>query len=119
MNSDQSEARVSRLKFAEEHVEPILKGQKEATIRVADRDELPSIGDRVHLCDGDGECFATAIVDDRGWTTVDMAARMDIDGHRSYRDAEELLDELERYYPDEGLGEQSQVELVYWGDLWE
>jgi hypothetical protein len=112
---------IQKLKFAEEHIEPILAGRKNMTIRVADRDELPWIGDRVQFCDEDGERFASAIVDDRGWTTVDMVARMDFDGHRNYRDEEDVLDELREYYPDENLDEQSAVELVYWDweDLWE
>lgn len=111
---------VQKLKFAEEHVKPILAGRKTMTIRVGDRDDLPWIGDRVHLCDEDGDRFATAIVDDRGWTTVDMVARMDFDGHRNYRDAQAVLEELREYYPDGDLDEQSTVELVYWNpqDVW-
>lgn len=107
------------LKFASEHVNPILAGRKTLTIRLADPDDLPEIGDRVHLCDESGDRFATAIVDDRGYTTVEMAARMAFDGHRSYRDTDELVAELEGYYPDESIDPNTRVELVYWDEVWE
>lgn len=113
--------RIPRLKFADKHIEPILKGQKTLTIR---RDIEPGefdIGHRIHLCDSEGERFASAIIDDRGYTSINMAAKMVFDGHRSYRDGEELLAELESYYPEQDLDLNSHVELIYWDweDLWE
>ncbi len=114
-------AAVERLKFADKHVEPILAGRKEVTLRVADQSKLPDIGDRVQFLNQDGDRFASVHVDDRGWTTVEMAAKMDFEGHRNYRDADELLEELREYYPDEDLDENSALEIVYWDweDLWE
>lgn len=112
---------IPQLKFAEEHIEPILAGSKTMTIRRDIEFEDSQIGRRIHLCDENGERFATAIIDDRGYTTVNMAAQMRFDGHRNYRSADELLDELHGYYPDEELDEQSTVELIYWDweELWE
>lgn len=111
---------IPQLKFANKHVEPILKGKKTATLRVGLDEDLP-IGARFQLCNENGYRFASAIVDDRGYTTVDMAARMDFDGHRNYRSPEDLVEELEGYYPDEEIGEQTRVEIVYWDweELWE
>lgn len=119
--SDQENAATPRLKFADEHVDAILGGRKTVTIRRDIDAEEFQIGRRFELCAEDGERFASAYVDDRGWTTIAMAARMDFEGHRDYRDADELLDELGQYYPDQDLDEQSKVELVYWGweELWE
>lgn len=113
MSPAEASKSIPRLKFADKHKDRILKGEKTATIRIALEHEFP-IGERFHLCDEDGERFASAIVEDREYTTVEMAARMDFDGHRNYRSTDELVEELREYYPNEQIGEQSRVELVYW-----
>lgn len=112
---------LPELKFASEHIDPILAGRKTVTIRLADPNDLPAIGDRVRFCDQSGERFATAIVDDRGYTTVEMAARMELEGHRSYDETDALLEQLREYYPDEQIDANTRVELVYWNaeDCWE
>jgi len=111
---------VHSLKFADKHIQPILGGQKTATLRL-DLDGRYPIGDRLVLCDADGERFASAFIDDRGWTTVNMAAEMDIDGHRRHGGVDELIAELENYYPEEHVRPETKVEIVYWDyeELWE
>lgn len=117
--NSENEVQPPTLKFAEEHIDPILKGQKTVTLRLDLDYEEFQIGRRVHLCDEDGERFASAVISDRGYTTANMAAKMSFDGHRNYRDADELLEELAEYYPDENLDYQTTLEIVYWGELWE
>lgn len=110
-----------KLKFAEKHVEPILKGQKTMTLRLDLDYQAFQIGRTFQLCHEDGERFASVPVHDRGYTTANMAADMNWDGHRNYRDVDELLEELREYYPDEELDEQTKLEIVYWDweELWE
>lgn len=112
---------VPQLKFDKKHVEPILKGKKTVTLRVDIEREHFEIGRHFQLVDEDGERFASAIVDDRGWTSIDMAARMDRDGHQNYRDTEELLETMREYYPEMDLEPTSKVEIIYWDweELWE
>lgn len=114
-------AQPATLKFADEHVDPILKGQKTVTFRLdLDYEEFQT-GRRFHLCDEDGERFASAIVEDRGYTTAREAANIDWDGHRNYQGVDDLLNALREYYPEEDLDESTKLEIVYWnwGDLWE
>lgn len=117
--SDSVTPEIPTLKFAEEHIQPILGGKKTVTLRLDVDYEAFKIGRRFHLCDEDGDRFATAYVDDRGYTTVEMAAKMDFDGHRSYRSTDELLEELRGYYPDEEIGPNTKLEIIYWEDLWQ
>ena len=74
---------IPTLAFADEHVDPIVKGQKTATIRL-DLDSQIQLGRRVRFVDEDGDRFATAIIDDRGYERLSRLARIDVEGHRSY-----------------------------------
>ena len=113
-------SQVPQLKFADQHVDPILKGNKTATIRVGLRRDI-NIGSRVQFCRPDGSRFASAIVYDLGRSIVADAARFDIDGHRSYRDVDALVAELRDYYPDVAVSPETDVTIVYWKyeELWE
>ena len=102
------------LKFADEHVDAILAGEKTATIRLdLVGDALPE-GEPFQLADESGDPFARAVVENRSWTTVAMAAKIEFDGHRRYEDSDELIEELEEYYPDHDIDWSTTVELVYW-----
>lgn len=106
------------LKFAEEHVEPILEGEKYQTLRY-DVDEEINAGDRLELLEAEsGEPFARTTVD----VTGTVSARWFVegpnwDGHRSYDTVGELLDELRRYYPDADLGPRAELVLVEWNGI--
>jgi hypothetical protein len=115
----ETQPRIHGIKFADRFVDPILRGQKTATIRVGDEWREVRVGDRLRLRDQDGEQFASAFVSERGWTSINMAARMNIDGHRDYLSADVLLAELRRHYPDHDLTGTSAVELIHWEDLQE
>lgn len=110
---------IPTLKFAEEHIEPILAGRKTATLRL-DMDPI-QIGQRVHLTDEDGERFATAIVSDRGYDSIEWLQRAGVEGHRDYGSVGEMIDAMQEYYPDAEIGPQTCLDVVYWDweDLWE
>lgn len=121
-DADSHTAAIPRLKFADEHIEPILAGRKTATIRIGLDFEEYKIGHRAHFCDTDGERFFSVIIDDRGTSTVNWIANHPIEGHRDYRDAGELIEELERYYPEEKpITGVTQIDILRWDweDLWE
>lgn len=108
---------IPTLKFAEEHIQPILRGQKTATLRL-DMD-LIQIGQRVHLVDEDGVRFATVVVSDRGYESIEWLQRAGVDGHRDYDSVEEMIEAMQRYYPDADIGPQTCLDVVYWEELWE
>lgn len=108
------------LKFADQYVQPILRGHKTATIRL-ELDGPFTIGTRFHLCREDGERFASAFVTDRGYNDARSIVRYGVDGHKDYRDVEDFIRHLSRFYPDADIGGETCFEIVYWdhGDLWE
>lgn len=117
-----TETDVPQLKFAEDHIEPILKGQKTVTFRLDIDYEDFLIGRRFHLVNEGGERFASAIVKDRGYERIERIAKnRDIEGHRSYSSVDELMEEMRGYYPEEDIGPETLLEIIYWDweDLWE
>lgn len=101
-----------RLKFASEHVDPMLAGRKWATIR-HDLDIDLSPGDRVALVDaGREEVFARATVGDIYHVDAEFIVDADFEGHRSYRSTAELLSELRRYYPDAELTPSTRLSFI-------
>lgn len=108
------------MKFADKHVDAILGGRKTLTFRLA-TENSPNIGDRLRLLDESGERFASVPVADVGYISVETAAHENIDGHRTYRSTDELIEELEGYYPDEEITPETMLDIVYWDweDLWE
>ena len=111
---------IPTLAFAEEHIEPILAGRKTATLRL-DLDPPLRHGQRFQLVDEDGERFASSIVSDRGYESIDWIVKLGIDGHRDYDSEAELIEEMEQYYPDAELTPETCLDIVYWDweDLWE
>lgn len=106
------------LKFADQYVQPILRGHKTATIRL-ELDDPFRIGDRFRLCREDGERFASAIITDRGYNDAESIVRYGVEGHKGYRDVRDFIRHLGRFYPDEEIGPETCFEIVYWGDLWQ
>ncbi|WP_440767536.1 hypothetical protein [Natronorubrum sp. DTA7] len=117
-SNDTVRGQALKLKFADKHITPILHGDKTVTLRVGvDSDDFQQ-GDPILLCDENGDWFAEAGVEDRGYTTVEMAAKMDWDGHHEYSDVDELLEELQGYYPGKEIGPNTRLEVIEWGELW-
>ncbi|MFC7216497.1 ASCH domain-containing protein [Saliphagus sp. GCM10025334] len=116
------QTRLAELKFAEEHIEPILAGRKTATIRYEiDSHDALRIGRTFHLLDEDGERFASAIVHDRGYTTAEWIVENGVEGHEPYHDLESFYKQMREYYPRAELGPKTCFEIIYWewGELWE
>lgn len=112
----------ARLKFASEHIGPILAGRKTATIRYEiDSHDALRVGRRFELVDDSGERFASAIVDDRGVVSAETIVEKGIDGHGSYQDLSEFYDQMREYYPRAELGPTTCFEIIHWqwGELWE
>lgn len=119
--SEGSSAAIPQLKFADEYVDPILRGKKTATIRYGlDEDfENFTTGKRIMLCDESGERFATAVISDRGYDTAEWIAHFGIEGHRDYDSTVAFLNKMREYYPDAELTPSTCFEIIYWEDYWE
>jgi hypothetical protein len=111
---------IPTLAFADKHVDPIVKGQKTATIRL-DLDSRIQLGRRVRFVDEDGDGFATTIIDDRGYERLSRLARTDVEGHRSYAKPADLVAEMSDYYPNRRVTGDTLADVLYWrfDDLWQ
>lgn len=109
---------IPAMKFANQYVQPILRGHKTATVRL-ELDEPFNIGDRFHLCREDGERFASSNVTDRGYNDAESIVRYGVEGHKDYRDVHDFIRHLSRFYPDEEIGPSTCFEIVYWEEVWE
>lgn len=102
------------LKFDNSHIDAIIDGKKTVTIRLDLVGSQLREGELFLVGDEDGDPVAEAVVENRSWTTVSTAAKMSFDGHREYEDSDELIEELEQYYPEHDIDWSTSVELVYW-----
>ena len=84
------------LKFAEPLPRLILNGQKSTTWRITDY-QL-SVGDRISLCDNNGQEFARAMVAGVKQTTFANLTEEDKKGHEKYQSAEEMYEVFSKYY---------------------
>lgn len=106
-----------KLKFDNKHIQPILSGEKTVTLRLGmDSSDFPE-GHPIAFISTDGSLFAEAEVTDRGYTTVEMAAMIEFDGHRNYPDTKGLIKDLQSYYPDEEIGPKTRVDIIEWSKL--
>lgn len=85
------------LRFADEHTDAILEGDKTATIRFGVRDRF-GVGRVIELVDESDRPFATAVVTSIQRRTAGEIASSRLAGHRSYDDVDDLLTHLGRYY---------------------
>lgn len=99
------------LRFANEHVEPVLAGEKTVTARY-DFEREYEWGYLIRFVDEDDRPFAVGAVRRFEEMTVDEFAAADIDGHRSYDETGELLDELAAYYPEASLHGNSVLTVI-------
>lgn len=107
--------RSVQIKFDPKFTDPVLDGSKTATLRLGwDRPVSP--GDDLVMNTPDEYTFAVATVDAvRSLTALDAVA-MDIDGHESYRDVDELARELGGYYGRDDIGPNTELTLIRWSD---
>lgn len=113
---------IAQLKFASEHIGPILKGRKTSTIRYEINSHAAlRIGRQFELVDETGDRFASATVHDRGYLPAESIVEKGIDGHDSYRDLSAFYEQMREYYPNAELGPRTCFEIIYWeyGELWE
>jgi hypothetical protein len=105
------------IEFAQEYAEPILAGEKTVTFRrhrngwVRVPDGL-SAGNRVRLATTNGNEIDTATIVTRLVVPAWQLARLDIEGHRSYADYNELGRDLERHYEDWTVGSDTSIEVL-------
>ena len=110
-------ATVPSLKFSADHIDPILRGEKTATIRYNGPDL--SVGYRVHLCDTNGERFATAVICDIGYNDIQSIVRFGVEGHRAYASPADMIHSFQDYYPDVELTPDTHLDIYYWEEMWE
>lgn len=119
--SDTESKHTLELKFASEHIDPILRGKKTATIRLPDGDEKwgrYQIGHRLRMFNEDGERFASADISDRGYNDAESIVRHGVEGHRDYADVETFLEAMSEYYPNAIHDPETCYEIVYWEDVY-
>lgn len=105
---------MSYLRFADEHVDAILEGEKWITARWdVDRDIHP--GDVVSAFDEADRLFAeletvhvTPMPAERFVHLIDL-----VGGHRHYEDVDELLDELESYYAPNRFSANTTLHVIF------
>lgn len=105
------------LKFANEFVEPILAGEKTATIRYGTSAEGLSAGNILQLLDEDGSPIGRARVITVAHLPAHGAREYvegDRVGHQSYASIDEFLEQLSAFYPDATFHPGTEVTLVEW-----
>jgi len=107
------------MRFAYEHVEALLDGEKTTTVRLGDEWAALDTGESLDLLDEDGEHIGTATVGGIGDMT--LAASFDYvqsdDGHRSYRTRGQYFDRMARYYRDLDLRPDMTAYVVILRDV--
>lgn len=122
MSEQHSSTHTLELKFASEHIDPILRGEKTATIRLPDGDEKwgrYQIGHRLRMCNEDGERFASADISDRGYNDAESIVVYGVDGHRDYPNVDTFIEAMYEYYPDAIIDPDTCFEIIYWEDVQE
>lgn len=107
------------IKFAEQHVDPILHGEKYVTVRLAGEiDAADRPGQIVELVNAKtGQPFAIAEVDIVVDCDAEWFAGAGIKGHRQYADVDEFLDELADYYPDAELSPETRLQTLHFTNV--
>lgn len=109
-----SKAVIHRLAFDEDHVKPILRGDKWLSLRYGLELGIEP-GDRLEMVESDSrEAFARATVDLVSTTTPERFVASRAEGHRTYASVHELLDELRGYYPDDTIHPKTDLTLLGW-----
>lgn len=97
--------------FDNEHVEPILDGEKTVTIRHDFEGDFDPL-DGVDLLDRQGIPFATARVTTQFELRADWVSYADFTGHQRYDTTAELLEDLREYYPGVNLESEDVLDVI-------
>lgn len=106
---------VHTLDFHPKHARPLLEGLKTCTARptwALDFDPEPGMGLNL-LDDEQDEFFAAAGIMAVYETTIASFIALDPAGHRSYDSAEEMIDELQQYYPGTAFNRTTKLWVIY------
>lgn len=106
-----------KLAFAEQFIEPILSGEKYITFRYGLDINGISPGDRLVMVEAESrDEFARATINCIGDVDVAYAASVE-EGHRSYENTGEFLDQFQQYYPQAELTPETPLTEVHWTDV--
>jgi len=98
------------LRFAKEYVDPILRGDKTATVRVGFERDF-DVGDTVDLIDTDDDKFAEATVAAVFEGPVETVVRNDF-GHYEGVDPADFVDTLSEHYPNQDVDGSTTVTAI-------
>lgn len=98
------------LRFAKEYVDPILRGDKTATVRVGFERDF-DVGDTVDLIDTDDDKFAEATVAAVFKGPVEAVVRNDF-GHYEGVDPDAFVDTLSEHYPEANVSKSTTVTAI-------
>jgi hypothetical protein len=104
------------IRFADKHVEPILRGDKRVTARLEFERDFAA-GDRVDLVDEADAAFATATVATVGHMTATKFVKQDWESHRDYDSLDDFFEEMHRYYPNCVFFPSIRVDVVTFEDV--
>ena len=104
------------LKFYNEHVSRILRGEKVLTVRL-NLDRRIKEGDEVELRDGDNVAFATAKIADRKKITARSFVDSRINGHKTYNTFSSFEHEMNKYYPNKDILPWTELDIVWWKEV--
>lgn len=107
---------MTYLRFANEHVDAIVDGEKWLTVRWdVDRDISP--GDTISALDQQDRLFAELeivhVTPMPAYRVVDLIDL--VGGHRSYADVDELLDDLEEHYSPNRFSPSTTLHVIFFG----
>ncbi|MCU4799715.1 ASCH domain-containing protein [Halobacteria archaeon HArc-gm2] len=102
------------LAFDPAFIKPILAGEKTLTLRYDLDDDLEAGVPIDLIAEYSGELIDRTVCLYVARAPADAFAGVDLPGHRSYADTDELLDELGRYYPEADLTPATELAAVLW-----
>lgn len=101
------------VKFSNEHIRPILDGEKRLTVRYGFDKEL-TVRNEFNLLDEDGRRFGVAEVDLIAEMTARQFYHQKMEGHRVYGGFDEFREEMNRYYPDATIEPDTVLTVIGW-----
>jgi hypothetical protein len=110
---------LPRVRFAHEHTDALVSGEKTLTVRVGDEWADVTPGTRFVAISADGQRLGTATVRNTGHMAASAALAYvnDDDDHRRYRSSGQFYDALRGYYPDHEIGPSTRVHLLWFTAL--
>lgn len=105
------ESDYRQIKFDDRHVDAIMDGEKTVTVRY-DCDHDFDRGDVVELVNQHSRSVTVAKIVTQFELRADWVAFADFEAHQQYTTTAELLDELERYYPDATIEPGTVLDVI-------